>query len=369
VTGVTLSRTTATIGNTGVQQLTATVAPSNATNKNVTWSTSNASIATVNSSGLVTAFAAGTAAITVTTQDGGKTATCSFTIIAGPTFFQDCNYGGTAVGLATGTYTTAQLSSAGIANNWISSLKVPAGYTVTLYDGDSQTGTNVVATADNSCLVGNSFNDLTSSVKIAQSSGVCTGSGPIQSGQTVADYTYEISTSGNVNVKFIPGSPITGCDLAIFYYRIGTGGYAGFTMTQSGSTFTTSVSIPSGSAIQFYFTYRRSAGGMESNSSATPHSYTVGTTCSGRLAQSASLANPELDKFDVYPNPAADRVYFGAGTANKTSVIKLMDRAGREMPVKVLDDGSLDVSGLPSGMYTIMRISSHERVARKFIKE
>lgn len=63
------------------QKLTATVAPTNATNKVVTWSTSNASVATVSTSGLVTAKAAGTATITCTAKDGsGKKATCKLTV-------------------------------------------------------------------------------------------------------------------------------------------------------------------------------------------------------------------------------------------------------------------------------------------------
>ncbi|HTJ53703.1 MAG TPA: Ig-like domain-containing protein [Cyclobacteriaceae bacterium] len=80
VTGVTVSPTSATLNVNATQQLTATVTPSNATNKAVTWSTSNASVATVNSSGLVTGVASGTATITVTTQDGNKTATSAITV-------------------------------------------------------------------------------------------------------------------------------------------------------------------------------------------------------------------------------------------------------------------------------------------------
>lgn len=61
-------------------QLTATVNPSNATDKSVTWSSSNSSVATVNSNGKVTAVGAGNAYITVKTNDGGYTATCSVTV-------------------------------------------------------------------------------------------------------------------------------------------------------------------------------------------------------------------------------------------------------------------------------------------------
>lgn len=82
VTGVMLSPTTASIAVGATTQLTATVAPSNATNKTVSWSTSNAAVATVNASGLVTAVAVGTANITVTTQDGAKTAVCAVTVTA-----------------------------------------------------------------------------------------------------------------------------------------------------------------------------------------------------------------------------------------------------------------------------------------------
>jgi hypothetical protein len=60
--------------------LTATVAPTNATNKAVTWTTSNSAIATVSTSGLVTGKAAGSATITVKTSDQSKTATSVITV-------------------------------------------------------------------------------------------------------------------------------------------------------------------------------------------------------------------------------------------------------------------------------------------------
>lgn len=62
------------------KQLTAVVYPTNAANKNVTWTSNNNDIATVDGTGLVTAKAAGTATITATTEDGGHTDTCVVTV-------------------------------------------------------------------------------------------------------------------------------------------------------------------------------------------------------------------------------------------------------------------------------------------------
>lgn len=77
VTGVSVAADTTTLGVGGTTTVTATVAPSNATNQNVTWSSSNTSVATVAQNGVVTGVAAGTAKITATTSDGGYTASCT----------------------------------------------------------------------------------------------------------------------------------------------------------------------------------------------------------------------------------------------------------------------------------------------------
>lgn len=82
VTGVTLDRQTIDMTEGETTALTATVAPSNATDKSVTWSSSSTAVATVDSNGKVTAVKAGEATITVTTKDGGKSATCKVTVKA-----------------------------------------------------------------------------------------------------------------------------------------------------------------------------------------------------------------------------------------------------------------------------------------------
>ncbi|WP_108530517.1 Ig-like domain-containing protein [Paenibacillus elgii] len=71
VTGVKLNTSAISMTAGGTEMLTATVEPANATNKAVTWKSSDPNVATVDASGKVTAVSAGTATITVTTFDGG----------------------------------------------------------------------------------------------------------------------------------------------------------------------------------------------------------------------------------------------------------------------------------------------------------
>ena len=78
VTGVKLDQTTLTLEAGDSAQLTATVQPTNATNKSVTWSANNSNVSV--SGGKVTAKTAGSSVVTVTTADGGYTAQCNVTV-------------------------------------------------------------------------------------------------------------------------------------------------------------------------------------------------------------------------------------------------------------------------------------------------
>ena len=82
VTSVALNRASMTMEAGTSETLIVTVTPSEATNKEVTWSSSKDSVASVDKNGKVSALSAGEAVITVKTKDGGKTATCKITVIA-----------------------------------------------------------------------------------------------------------------------------------------------------------------------------------------------------------------------------------------------------------------------------------------------
>lgn len=138
VTGVTLDPSTLslTAGSTAAT-LTATVLPNNASNKAVTWSSSDLSVATVDNNGVVTPLKAGTATITATTVDGGFTATSVVTVKAATTVNTNTNTSTTT------TATTTQGSNITVDKNHITVKAQPDSYgiaSVTISSSDFRQG-------------------------------------------------------------------------------------------------------------------------------------------------------------------------------------------------------------------------------------
>jgi hypothetical protein len=104
-----------------------------------------------------------------TAVGGWETFTVGLVAGGSVTFYQDTNYGGTASqALAKGDYTQAQLAAKGVPDNWASSVKVPAGWTVIIYANDNFGGTSWTRTADTPdfTTLSPSANDQMSSCKI-----------------------------------------------------------------------------------------------------------------------------------------------------------------------------------------------------------
>ncbi|MBC8060048.1 MAG: glycoside hydrolase family 16 protein [Clostridiaceae bacterium] len=132
----------------------------------------------------------------------------------GAVFYKDINYGGTAVTLQKGNYTQAQMSAAGLPNDWMSSLKVPSGWIVDVYQNDNFTGTKWTYTAS-SLWVGSAVNDQMSSVKIYAST-----TPPPTGKMMFDDFNYTSNYDGNIGAhgwtlrNVIEGPGPAGCNFS-----------------------------------------------------------------------------------------------------------------------------------------------------------
>jgi uncharacterized protein YjdB len=146
VTGVSIPATTTVVTGANVA-ITATVAPTNATNKTVSWSTNNSSVAIISASGVVTGVSAGSATITATTQDGSYTSTSAITVSAPAT-----NYvlnPGFESNTAPAASPTNWFEWTGSVNNYIINSGVVAGNVGlgNAVGGTPRTGTNYLSIA------------------------------------------------------------------------------------------------------------------------------------------------------------------------------------------------------------------------------
>ncbi|PKQ61853.1 hypothetical protein BZG02_14605 [Labilibaculum filiforme] len=154
VTGVNVTPATLELEVGAASKISATVMPFNAANKNVSWSSSDVLVASVDNAGLVTAVSAGTATITATTEEGSFTGTCVVTIneavvITCPTIALDFDYSGvgdqcwfTTDDIANiNSWSLEELTVNGVdyTNKWSNSMpaKVNGGYTISFKSKNS----------------------------------------------------------------------------------------------------------------------------------------------------------------------------------------------------------------------------------------
>lgn len=135
VTQVSLDKSTLSIEKGSSLSLVATILPIDATNKEVTWKSSDTNIATVSNTGIITAVKEGTVTITVTTLDGSKTGTCQVTVTTKTSSDDDIYKEDT-----NGTSNTSSNQSSGTSNT--SSSQSTTGTTTTAKIVNGQTSTN-----------------------------------------------------------------------------------------------------------------------------------------------------------------------------------------------------------------------------------
>ena len=141
---------------------------------------------------------------------------------------------------------------------------------------------------------------------------------------TTADYAFKAETVGpDVTFTFHPLGATVGGNLAIVYIREGAvGAYPGYTMAKNAAgDFTFTKAIAGGVVTSVYFTYEVGLGGSQSNTAATPHSYTVGTVCTvsaSNVPPTVSLTAPAPSA--VFAAPATITLTANAADADGTIV-------------------------------------------------
>jgi chitinase len=312
------------------------------------------------------------------------------------TFYKDCNYGGYAVGLAVGDYNVGDLTSRGILNDDISSIKINAGYEVQLFWDANFAGSSTVVGGDNTCLVANGWNDQASSLKVraktggttttiqAESYGAMAGVqteattdagggsnvGYIDAGDWMAYYNINFPSSGTYTVQYrvasVSGSKLS-MDLNAGSIQLGavnipaTGGW------QNWTTVSQTVNVNAGT---YNVGIYAQAGGWNINWFSITKS---GGARVGQFEETASIdvtSNYDLSKdFEVSPNPVSQELNLRASFSLSGGSVQIVDVLGMEVLRSTYEDASLNVTNLAAGIYTLVYNKDGNKIVKRFIKQ
>lgn len=281
--------------------------------------------------------------------------------------YKDCNYGGYAIGLNPGTYTRSQLIALGILDDDISSLKVTSGYKVTLYQDDNFTGSALVLTADDNCLVDNSWNDVTTSLKVesnASSTVIQAESYNYMSGidvETTTDagggqdvgwidagdwmsYSVTIPVTGTYNVAYRVASPNSNTSLRLEKdagaTQLGTVSIPNTGGWQNWTNVSHNVSLPAGT---YNIGIATATGGFNLNY------LTITNVSSARVATTTKTVDDNI--VTLSPNPVNEQLYLRNN--DKVRTLSIYDISGHNI-MNVKNPGStISVSTLIPGIYII----------------
>lgn len=323
-------------------------------------------------------------------QDAGGTA-------SGPVVvYKDCNYAGTAVALTEGSYTLSQLQAKGILNDDISSIKVQSGYKATLYQNDNFTGTTLVKTADDACLVDDSWNDVTTSIVISTNTAASTLI-EAESYTSMSGVQTEATTDagGGSNVGYIDAgdwlaySPIVFSTSGTykFEYRVASlsgGGRLSLDLN-AGSIVLGELDVPSTGGWQNWTTISHNV--YVNAGTYTPGIYAVAggwnlnwiriTPVSTAAAQAVrtDMVNDMIDNslqagkaFTIYPNPVKQQLNILSGESLSGGLIRIFDISGKQVLTARPASTHIDVSALAPGVYTLVFTKNKTRITKEFIK-
>jgi beta-glucanase (GH16 family) len=304
------------------------------------------------------------------------------------TVYQDCNYGGTGVALPVGSYTLSALQARGIANDWVSSVKVQSGYQVRLYQNDNYGGTSVLKTADDACLVDDNFNDQATSIVVSQVSASFTKTVEAESYSAMAGVQTEGCSEGGLNVGWIDTNdwmaynsinvPTSGTYLVEFRVASPSGGRISMDLN-AGATVLGAVNVPVTGGWQNWatisFTTTINAGTYNFGVFAATGGFNLNwwritKQGAGRIAPAAepaqNLAIDADNELNFYPNPANGEVNVPVNSLDRH--IRIINSRGDEVYSGKAMDGKIDLSSFPAGIYTIQSIQNNKKSSKRLVK-
>lgn len=388
VSGVSVDPTTAKIKVSDEIKISATVAPSNATNKAVTWTTSDNNIATVDNSGNVTGIAIGTATITATTKDGGFTASCTVTVEEKPVVAATgVTVDPTSTSVVEGK--TVQLqetvlpaSASNKSVSWTSSdeavLTVDnTGLVTALTEGNA---TVTVTTTDGGFTA-------TCSVEVTEGSGqTCGFDIPRASALPSSEYSYEqVYTVGNAPViekfkKFTINWSLENKGLYNFSFNIGKAPWyvslkdkQSNTFAQANPTITLSESTL-GIDGEYYVNVSGDAFIMQETSGDYAYIFSnlVSLPCTDAKKRTSHVKESGITKLQVFPNPFTNEFSINLSPLENVSRISVYTISGqliKELGENEISDITTIHVGGSSSLYTIKVVTDKETITQTILKK
>jgi len=416
VTSIVLEAPTATMEVKQTRTLTSTISPSNASNQNVSWLSSNPLVATVSANGFITALTVGVTKITVTSEDGLKSSECMLTVNA------DVTAPSVPTNLSNGTVT-----SNSVVLNWTASTDAVGVTGYDVYEGPNLVGSTATTNYTVTGLSANTNYSFTVKAKdFANNRSSASTALSVTTGDAPAGFRYLKLTAntptGSLDVWYneiewmdgassYPNPKLTGSSASVTSPApAGEWGAAdwkafdgnltsGYVLPSAGAISTTypyAITIDLGAANAIYPTaikiaiaYKgRSLSAFNCDGSNDNSNWTNLLTVTGKVEDDwvgdavNSFAIPAqvltsaatLDKWSVtsYPNPVLDQLNLNFGSSVDKAEFTILDLQGRSLMTRSVGNiiiETVDVSTLNKGIYFVKVTADGKVMNSKFVKK
>ncbi|NJO88016.1 MAG: carbohydrate-binding protein [Chloroflexia bacterium] len=312
------------------------------------------------------------------------------------TFYEDCSYGGWAVGLEEGNYNMSDLIAKGIPNDKISSLKVDAGYEVIAYWDINFGGASVTLTSNISCLVNvangsENWNDKITSLKVQKSNnGGWSTRIEAENWAIMQGVQKEPCSEGGENVGYIDQGdwivwdvdlPATGAYTV--EYRVASANSGGVIQLEKagGNPIYGTINVPSTTDWQIWKTIKHNVNltaGSQQIAVAVPAGgyninwlqITQGANKSAKIDEENTTKQIAEETIGIYPNPATSSIFVNLKEYVNANAM-LIDATGRVYARKKLTKATseIDVNSLPKGMYILVINNGTQDLRKKIVIE